>query len=89
MTVRKLSVALDPKVADAAAAAAERDGLSLSAWLNQAAENALAIQSGLTAVADYECEFGAFTEQEVADAERVLAELSARRASRLASPQIS
>jgi hypothetical protein len=35
MGVRKLSVALDEQVADAAAASAERHGLSLSAWLNR------------------------------------------------------
>jgi predicted HicB family RNase H-like nuclease len=43
MGVRKLSVALDDGVAQAAAASAERQGLSLSAWLNRAAERALAI----------------------------------------------
>jgi hypothetical protein len=72
MTVRKLSVALDARVADAAAQAAKRRGSSLSAWLNEAAEHALAIEDGLAAVAEYEAEYGAFTPAEIARADRVL-----------------
>lgn len=61
--MRKLSVALDAEVADAAAAAAERDGLSLSGWLNRAAENALAVEDGLAAVREYETEHGSISEE--------------------------
>ena len=68
VTVRKLSVALDAGVAEAAARAAEVEGLSLSAWLNRAAEKALKISEGLAAVAEYEAEFGAFTDEEMAAA---------------------
>jgi hypothetical protein len=73
MAVKKLSVALDEQVADAAAASAERHGLSLSAWLNRAAENALAIEDGLTAVAEWEAEHGALTDEELRAADAVLA----------------
>ena len=72
MTVRKLSVALDDRVAAAAADAAERSGLSLSAWLNHAAENALAIEAGLDAVRDWEAEHGAFSADELAAADQML-----------------
>ena len=72
MTVRKLSVALDDDVAAAAAAAAERHGLSLSAWLNHAAAQALAIEDGLAAVAEWEAEHGALTEEELAAADALL-----------------
>lgn len=72
MVVRKLSVALDAKVADGAAASAERHGLSLSAWLNTAAERALAIEDGLLAVAEWEAEHGALTPEELRVAEDVL-----------------
>lgn len=70
MGVRKLRVALDDGVAQAAVASAERQGLSLSAWLNRAAESALAIEDGLAAVAEWEAEHGALTagERAVADA---------------------
>jgi hypothetical protein len=72
MGVRKLSVALDAQVADAAAASAERHGLSLSAWLNRAAENALAIEDGLGAVAEWEAEHGALTAEELRAADAAL-----------------
>lgn len=51
VAVRQLSVALDDKVAAAAATSAERRGLSLSAWLNDAPAGALAVEDGLAAVA--------------------------------------
>jgi hypothetical protein len=73
MVVKKLSIALDSDVADAASRAAERAGLSLSAWLNDAAENALAIEGGLEAMREWEAEHGAFTEEELAEADRMLA----------------
>lgn len=72
MGVKKLSVALDERVAEAAAASAERLGLSLSAWLNRAAEKALAIEDGLAAVAEWEAEHGAFTAEEIAAADAAL-----------------
>jgi hypothetical protein len=72
MGVRKLSVALDEQVADAAAASAERLGLSLSAWLNRAAENALLIEDGLVAVAEWEAEHGALTAEELRAADAAL-----------------
>ena len=72
MGVKKLSIALDERVAAAAAASAERHGLSLSAWLNRAAQNALAVEDGLAAVAEWEAEHGAFTAEEIAAADAVL-----------------
>ncbi|HET6630313.1 MAG TPA: hypothetical protein VFG91_11115 [Woeseiaceae bacterium] len=70
--MKKLSIALDERVAAAASASAEREGLSLSAWLNRAAENAIAIEEGLAAVAEWEAEHGAFTASELAAADAVL-----------------
>jgi hypothetical protein len=72
MGVKKLSIALDERVAEAAAASAERHGLSLSAWLNRAAQNALAVEDGLAAVAEWEAEHGAFTAAEIAAADAIL-----------------
>ena len=72
MTVRKLSVALDPSVADAAAVAAEREGLSLSAWLSRAAERALVVERGLDAVRAWERDNGSLTDAELSDADKVL-----------------
>jgi high-affinity K+ transport system ATPase subunit B len=50
MAVKKISVALDENVAASAALAAEEAGLSLSAWLNQAAMEKLKIFEGLRAM---------------------------------------
>jgi hypothetical protein len=72
MAARKLSVALEPQVADAAREAAERRGMSLSAWLNDASRTALAVEDGLAAVGEWEAEHGALGPSELAAADRVL-----------------
>ena len=70
--MKKLSVALDEMVAREAALAAEKKGLSLSAWLNAAAERALLIEGGLAAMAEWEAEDGPPTAEDVAWADSVL-----------------
>ena len=72
MSVKKLSVALEESVARGAASAAERHGVSLSAWLNAAAERALVLEEGLAAVRAWEAEHGELTAQELAWADGVL-----------------
>ena len=72
MTVKKLSVALEPSVADRAASAAQRHGLSLSAWLNAAAVRALTLEEGLAAVREWEDEHGEPTTEELAWADSIL-----------------
>ena len=78
MTVRKLSVALEDEVAVAASASAARHGQSLSAWLNEAASQALVIEHGLAAVAEWEAEHGPLTDEELAAADAVLDRRSPR-----------
>jgi hypothetical protein len=46
--------------------------MSLSAWLNEASRNALAIEDGLAAVTEWEAEHGPFSQAEIAEADRVL-----------------
>ena len=82
MTVKKLSIALDGEVAAAAGRAAARSGLSLSAWLNDAAANALEVERGLEAVREWEAEHGAFTAAELEEADRVLDRAEKRKARR-------
>ena len=72
MAVQKLSIALEQDVARAAKEAAEREGLSLSAWINEAAREALAIEDGLAAVAEYEAENGPISAQALAAARAAL-----------------
>ncbi len=72
MAVRKLSVALSETVAGQASAAALRRGLSLSAWLNESAQNSLRVEAGLAAVAEWEAEHGSFSAEELAEADAVI-----------------
>ena len=83
MAVKKLSVALDDAVAQEVALAADRAGVSVSAWLNHAAENELAIEAGLDAVREWEAEHGELTDKELAAADKLLDRVlhDARRAS--------
>jgi hypothetical protein len=66
MSVRKLSVALEDRVAEGAGRSAYRQDLSLSAWLTRGAENALAVEDGLAAVAEWMAERGALAPEETA-----------------------
>jgi len=72
MAVRYVSVALDEAVAASASAAAERRGVTLSAWLNAAAERALLVDTGLAAVAAWEADHGPLARDELALADMVL-----------------
>ena len=85
MSVRKLSVALDGAVARAVAASAKREGVSLSAWLDRAAREALAIEDGLRAVAEWEARHGALTAAELTAADAILDRAEGRRRKRRAS----
>lgn len=53
-------------------AAAAEDGVSVSAWLTEAARDALLIKNGLSGVAEWEAENGAITEAELAAARQRL-----------------
>ncbi|MEX2621962.1 MAG: hypothetical protein WD250_17245 [Egibacteraceae bacterium] len=78
MAVKKVSVALDPDVAEAAASAAQARGQSLSSWLNEAARSQLRIEQGLAAVREWEHEHGGLTDDERAAAHGTLKRLLAR-----------
>ena len=64
MAVRKLSVALDEDVAAAARAAAEAAGMSLSAWLSEAARSRLRVADGLAAMREWDEVAGPVSEAE-------------------------
>ncbi|MEE9415557.1 MAG: hypothetical protein V3V01_09750 [Acidimicrobiales bacterium] len=81
MAVKKLSVALDESVAQGASSAAERHGVSLSAWLNAAAERALVVEKGLLAVSEWEAEHGELTATDLAWADDVLDAVDHRKVS--------
>lgn len=66
----KLAITVDPDVHKSILAAAAKEGLSLSAWMTEAAREALKIRAGLEAVAEWEKEHGAFTQEELSEARR-------------------
>ncbi len=72
MAVEKISISLDEEIAASARIAAEAAGLSLSAWLSQAAAKAARLEAGLQAVAEYEAEFGPLTDEGGAWAKDIL-----------------
>ncbi|MGH3856594.1 MAG: hypothetical protein ACRDR6_24540 [Pseudonocardiaceae bacterium] len=82
MAVTKISVSLEEETLAAARIAAEEAGLSLSAWLSQAAQQAAKLAAGLAAVREYEAEAGAFTQEEIDRADEILNELGVAPASR-------
>ena len=74
----KLAITVDPDVHAQVIAAADEEGVSVSAWMTSAARRALLLLDGLAAVAEWESEHGAFTESELAAArERVASQLRA------------
>ncbi|MGQ0465745.1 MAG: hypothetical protein ACT4QG_10545 [Sporichthyaceae bacterium] len=76
----KLAITVDPDVHERVVAAAAAAGVSVSAWMTDAARRRLRIDDGLAAVAEWEVEHGALTEAELAAARaRVVGALPARR----------
>ena len=66
----KLAITVDPEVHARVVAAAEAEGVSVSAWMTAAARHALKLREGLMAVAEWEAEHGAFTPEELDAARR-------------------
>ena len=75
MAVKKISVALDPDVVEAAALVAEGQGQSLSAWLNDAARSRLVVERGRRAVMEWQNERGELTADERASAAALMDDL--------------
>lgn len=75
-TQRKPAIAIDPDIHGKVIDAAASEGISTSAWMTNAARLALLRQAGLAAVAEWQEEHGAFTEEELkASRRRVRAQL--------------
>lgn len=70
----KLAITVDPEVHDQVVIAAAEDGLSVSAWMTAAARQSLRIRDGLRAVADWERQHGALTDDEMSAARRRVAD---------------
>jgi hypothetical protein len=78
-----MAITVDPDVHAGIIAAAASDGMSVSAWMTDAARQALVVRDGLAGVAEWEAQHGAFTAEELDAAHGRLAD-RARRARRSA-----
>jgi hypothetical protein len=77
MAVRKKrSISIPPELDAEMAAAAEAAGMSYSAWVAQTARKEFVIRAGLEAVSQYEAEHGAFTPDEIAEADEWAAQVT-------------
>jgi predicted transcriptional regulator len=72
MPVVKRAVSFDPEVWADLASIAEAEQIGVSTVINLALRHELRLQRGLAAVAEWESEHGAFTEEEIAEADRIL-----------------
>ncbi len=82
MAVRKKrSISLPPELDAEIAAAAAAAGLTYSGWLAETARREFTVRSGLEAVAEFEREHGALSDEELADGEAWAAE-AVKRSSR-------
>ena len=66
----KLAITVDPKVHEKIIAEASREGVSVSAWMTNAAREVLQRRAGLAAIAEWEKQHGAFSEEEMDEARR-------------------
>mgnify|MGYP003948727219 CR=1 FL=1 len=66
----KLAITIDPTVHEDIIAAAAREGVSVSAWMTDAAREALRRRAGLAAVEEWEKHHGRFTPEEMGEARR-------------------
>jgi hypothetical protein len=76
----KLAITVDPEVHERVVRVAAEEGVSVSAWVTDAARRALRVRDGLSAVAEWEQANGPLTTDEMDDARRrVAAELPVAR----------
>ncbi len=64
----KLAITVDPDVHAGVVAAAAEEGVSVSAWMTNAARRVLLTRHGLRAVAEWEAEHGPLSDAELAAA---------------------
>jgi hypothetical protein len=70
VSVRKVTISLDPDLYAAAKADAERMGMSLSSWMSEATAEKLRQQAWDEYMASYEAEHGEITQDDVDRAHR-------------------
>ena len=68
----KLAITIAPDVHEKVLTAAAREGVSVSAWMTEAARNALQRKAGLAAIEWWEKKHGRFTAEEMNEARRAV-----------------
>jgi hypothetical protein len=76
----KLAITVDADIHALLIDAAAQDGVSVSAWMTEAARRALLVRDGLAAVAEWEREHGPLTDEELAEARKRVRHQVAKRA---------
>lgn len=66
MSVRKVTISIDPELYAAVKADTERKGMSVSSWVSEAAAEKIRQQAWDEYMEAYQAEFGEFTEEELA-----------------------
>ncbi len=75
----KVAITVDPDVRNRVVEAAAAEGLSVSAWMTNAARRQLLIRDGLAAVAEWEAQHGPLSDAELAAARaRVASQMTTR-----------
>lgn len=78
MSMRRITITIPPEVLEAAEIEAAKQGMSVSAWLSQAAAHAAKIAAGLADTQDVLAEIGGVDENAVAEARAALERLRVR-----------
>ncbi len=74
-----MAITVDPDVHAGIVAAAAADGVSVSAWMTDAARRALVVRDGLAAVAEWEAQHGVLSGEELDAARRRLTNRAQRK----------
>jgi hypothetical protein len=82
----KLAITVDRDVHAKVVRAARAEQTSVSAWMTNAARRALLVRDGLAAVAEWEAEYGTFTEAELEHARGRVFGTKARRPPKRRAP---
>jgi hypothetical protein len=75
----KLAITVDPQVHAEVLLAAAAAGMSISAWMTEAARRALRQRDGLLAISEWEAQHGRITAEELEQARRRLKPRAPRR----------
>jgi multidrug resistance efflux pump len=69
MATKKVTITLPEEMVEKGHTLARQDGMSFSAWVAELAEDEIRRQDGLAAMREWEELYGAFTEEEIAEAD--------------------